>query len=154
AAVGFTFNTAGANLFGDITRKNVPDPGTEDTATHRHLAIILDGLIKSAPTINSEIRNSGQITGNFTQKEVDNLVNVLRAGRLPATLKQQPVSESTMGATLGQDTIEAGVRAVLLAFLAVLAFMIVYYRFAGLVASIALLANLVLTVGFMVFVQA
>jgi len=76
----------------------------------------------SAPTINSEIRNQGQISGSFTQKEVENLVNILRAGRLPATLKPQPVSESTMGATLGQDTIHAGVRAVLLAFAAVLAF--------------------------------
>src|SRR5262249_19322108 len=77
-----------------------------------------------------------------------------RAGRLPATLKQQPVSENTMGPTLGQDTIEDGVRAIGFAFVAILAFMIVYYRFAGLVASVALLANLVLTVGFMVFVQA
>ena len=154
-AVHFSFNTAGGNLFGDITRKNVPDGGgTEETMTHRHLAIILDGLVMSAPTINSEIRNQGQISGSFTQKEVNNLVNILRAGRLPATLKQQPVSESTMGATLGQDTIHSGVRAVLLAFIAVLAFMIVYYRFAGLVASVALLANLVLTVGFMVSVQA
>jgi SecD/SecF fusion protein len=154
-AVHFTFDTTGGNLFGDITRKNIPDGGgTPDTQTFRHLAIILDGLVMSAPTINSEIRNQGQISGSFTPKEVDNLVNILRAGRLPATLKPQPVSESTMGATLGQDTIQAGVRALLLAFGAVLLFMIIYYRFAGLVASIALLANLVLTVGFMVFVQA
>ncbi len=154
-AVHFTFNSTGGELFGDITQKNIPDGGgTEDTMNRRHLAIILDGLVMSAPTINSRISTQGQISGSFTQKEVQNLVNILRAGRLPATLKPQPVSESTIGATLGQDTIEAGVRAVLLAFVAVLAFMIIYYRFAGLVASVALLANLVLTVGFMVFVQA
>ena len=154
-AVHFTFNSTGGDLFRDITRKNVPDGGgTEDTMNYRHLAIILDGLIMSAPTINSEISTQGQISGSFTQKEVTNLVNILRAGRLPATLKPQPVSESTMGATLGQDTIHAGVWAVLYAFVAVLLFMIVYYRFAGLVASVALLANLVLTVGFMVFFQA
>jgi SecD/SecF fusion protein len=154
-AVHFEFNSIGGNLFGDITQKNVPDGGvTETTMRHRHLAIILDGLVMSAPTINSRISTQGQISGSFTQKEVENLVNILRAGRLPATLKQQPVSENTMGATLGQDTIEKGVRAVVLAFVAVLAFMIVYYRFAGMVASIALLANLVLTVGFMVAVQA
>lgn len=155
-AVHFTFNAAGGDLFGEITRKNVPS-GTEsgeDTQVRRHLAIILDALVMSAPTINSEIRTNGQISGSFTQKEVDSLVNILRAGRLPATLKPQPVSENTMGPTLGQDTIEAGVRAIGIAFIAILGFMIVYYRFAGLVASVALLANLVLTVGFMVLVQA
>ena len=154
-AVHFSFNAVGANLFRDVTRKNIPDGGgTEETMTRRHLAIVLDGLVMSAPTINSEIGGQGQISGSFTQKEVENLVNILRAGRLPATLKPQPVSESTMGPTLGQDTIEAGVKAVGLAFLAVLIFMIIYYRFAGMVASIALLANLILTVGFMIFVQA
>ncbi len=101
-AVHFEFVPAGGDLFRNITRKNVPDGGgTPDSQTYRHLAIILDGLIMSAPTINSEISTQGQISGNFTQKEVNNLVNILRAGRLPATLKQQPVSESTMGADPG-----------------------------------------------------
>ena len=118
---------------------------SENLQKRRHLAIILDGLVMSAPTINSEIRGQGQISGNFTQKEVDSLVNILRAGRLPATLKPQPVSESTIAATLGADTINQGLTSVLLAFAAVLAFMVVYYRFAGLVASIALMANLLLT---------
>jgi len=154
-AVHFVFNNAGGDLFGDITRKNVPSgAGAEADQIRRHLAIILDGLVMSAPTINSEIRTHGQISGSFTAKEVDALVNILRAGRLPATLKPQPVSESTMGPTLGQDTIQAGVTAIFWAFFGVLAFMIVYYRFAGIVASIALLANLILMVGFMVAVQA
>jgi SecD/SecF fusion protein len=154
-AVHFVFNNAGGELFGDITRKNVPSgSGAEETMIRRHLAIILDGLIMSAPTINSEIRTHGQISGSFTAKEVDALVNILRAGRLPATLKPQPVSENTIGATLGQDTITSGVQAVSVAFAAVLAFMVLYYRFAGLVACVALLANLLLTVGFMVAVQA
>jgi SecD/SecF fusion protein len=153
--VHFQFNTAGGELFGNLTRKNVsPDTGPEGTQKRRHLAIILDGLVMSAPTINSEIRTQGQISGNFTQKEVDSLVNILRAGRLPATLKPQPVSESTIAATLGEDTIVAGVQSILLGFFAILLFMIVYYRFAGVVASIALLANLLLTVGFMIAVQA
>jgi SecD/SecF fusion protein len=94
------------------------------------------------------------IEGNFTKTEVDRLVNILRSGALPATLKSQPVSENTMGATLGEDTIVKGVWAVGVAFAAILAFMLVYYRFSGLVACIALLANLLLTVGFMVAVQA
>ncbi|MCI0684537.1 MAG: protein translocase subunit SecD [Gemmataceae bacterium] len=154
-AVHFVFNNAGGHLFGELTRKNVPSgAGAEETQIRRHLAIILDGLVMSAPTINSEIRTHGQISGSFTNKEVNALVNILRAGRLPATLKPQPVSESTMGPTLGEDTIRAGVTAIVWAFVGVLAFMIVYYRFAGLVASIALFGNLILMVGFMVAVQA
>jgi SecD/SecF fusion protein len=155
AAVAFSFNSKGAELFGNLTRKNVPSgSGSEESQVRRHLSIILDGLVMSAPTINSEIRDRGQITGSFTAKEVDSLVNILRSGALPASLKSQPVSESTMGATLGADTVQAGVTAVGLAFAAVIVFMIFYYRFAGLVASIALLFNLVLTVGFLVAVQA
>jgi SecD/SecF fusion protein len=153
--VGFNFGIVGADLFGTLTRKNVAEgSGPEGSKTNRYLAIILDGLVMSAPTINSEIRERGSISGSFTQKQVDELVNILRAGRLPATLKPQPVSESTIGATLGEDTINKGVWAILIAFAFILAFMCVYYRFAGLVASVALLANLLLTVGFMVFVQA
>src|SRR5439155_1057424 len=72
----------------------------------------------------------------------------------PATLKSEPVSESTMGPLLGADTIKSGATSVLLAFAAVLLFMVVYYRFAGLVACVALLANLLLTIAFMVLIQA
>ncbi len=153
--VGFSFGPEGAGLFGTLTRKNVAEgSGPDATKKNRYLAIILDGLVMSAPTINSEIRDRGSISGSFTQKQVEELVNILRAGRLPATLKPQPVSESTIGATLGVDTIVSGVIAVVIAFLAILLFMVVYYRFAGLVACVALLANLLLTIGFMVFVQA
>jgi len=154
-AVHFAFNAAGAKLFGDITSKNVPDEsGSDETRSVRHLAIILDAEVMSAPTIQSTIRDRGQISGSFTQKEVESLVNTLRAGRLPATLKPEPVSESTMGPTLGADTIRAGVFSLMIAFGAVLIFMIIYYRFAGIVASVSLLSSLLLTVGFMVAVQA
>jgi SecD/SecF fusion protein len=154
-AVSFMFNVAGGALFRDLTRKNVPSgAGEAPDQVKRHLAIILDGLVVSAPTINSEIGQHGQISGSFTAREVDALVNILRSGALPATLKTQPVSENTMGATLGRDTIALGVRAIIIAFLAVMGFMIVYYRFAGLVASVALTANLIITVGFMVAVSA
>jgi SecD/SecF fusion protein len=151
--VDFTFNATGANLFRDLTGKNIPDE-SRNPPFYRHLAIVLDGQVMSAPTINSEIGANGQITGGFTVEEVDRLVNTLRSGALPATLKPQPVSENTMGATLGQDTIRSGVIAVGIAFAAVLIFMVIYYRFAGLVACTALLSNLLLTVGFMVAVQA
>jgi SecD/SecF fusion protein len=154
-AVHFMFNATGGDLFGTLTRKNVPSgSGPEQSQIKRHLAIILDGLIVSAPTVNSEIRQHGQISGSFTRKEVDNLVNILRSGALPATLKPQPVSETTIASTLGEDSIYSGRQAILLAFGAVVVFMMLYYRFAGIVASVALFANLLLTVGFMVLVQA
>src|SRR5262249_36236952 len=118
------------------------------------LAIILDEFIVSAPRLNEPIRTDGQISGRFTKEQVDDLVRILRAGALPATLKKDPVSENTIGPTLGADTIDSGVKAVFWAFIAVLAFMLVYYRFAGVVACVALFANLLLTIAFMVLVNA
>ncbi len=142
--VDFRFKPVGAELFGEFTAKN-----------KGHLmAIVLDGLIESAATIQSRITDSGRITGNFTQDKINHTVRVLRSGSLQATLKHEPVSVSTMGPTLGADTIRAGARSVLLAFAAVLLFMLFYYRFAGLVACIALLANLLMTVAFMVLIDA
>jgi SecD/SecF fusion protein len=154
--VSFNFDSKGANLFGTLTRKNVPSDtgGSSEEKIKRHLSIILDGLVMSAPTINSEISYAGQITGDFTRREVDSLVNILRSGALPATLKPEPVSETTMGATIGTDTRIMGTYAVIFAFIGVVVFMLLYYRFAGLVACVALFANLLLTVGFMVSVQA
>jgi SecD/SecF fusion protein len=149
-AVEFRFNTEGGNRFYDLTSKNHGKEG----GFKRHLSIILDGLVRSAPVINEPIRYSGVIEGEYTPKEQETLIKILRAGALPATLKQQPVAENTIGATLGEDTIRKGTTAVLWAFVAVLAFMLVYYRFAGLVACVALLANLLLTVAFMVTVNA
>ncbi len=152
-AVAFRFNEQGGQLFGALTRKNVPS-GEGSSQTKRFLAIILDELVVSAATVNSEIRTQGQISGNFTRREVDKLVNVLRGGALPTTLKKEPVAQKTIGPLLGQDTIRAGYTAVAWALVAVFVFMCIYYRFAGFVASIALFANLLLTVGFMVAVQA
>jgi SecD/SecF fusion protein len=150
-SIDFTFNADGGNLFQEVTSKNKP---SSDGLFHRHLAIIFDGQIASAPSLITTIRTNGQITGEFTQQEVTDMVRILRAGALPATLKKEPASQNSMGSTLGQDTIDKGTRSVLLAFLAVLLFMLFYYRFAGLVACVALLANLLLTVAFMVLVNA
>jgi SecD/SecF fusion protein len=154
-AVSFNFDNEGGEQFGTLTRKNIPSgTGSEEAKIKRHLCIILDLAIVSAPTVNSEIRNSGVITGNFTKKEVDSMVNILRSGALPASLKPEPVSESTISPTLGRDTINSGLTSIGWAFVGVLAFMLLYYRFSGIVACLALFANLVLTVGFMIFVQA
>jgi SecD/SecF fusion protein len=93
-AVAFTFNSKGGELFGTLTGKNVPSgTGADESQMKRHLAIILDGLVVSAPTINSQIRERGQITGNFTRLEVDRLVTILRSGALPARLRPEPVRE-------------------------------------------------------------
>jgi SecD/SecF fusion protein len=151
--VAFTFDSIGAKRFEELTTKNQPENKSE-ASFHRYLAVVLDGKIESAPRLNAIIRDSGVIEGGFKKDEVDRLVRILKAGALPATLKPQPVSESTMGSTLGEDTIKAGTFSVLVAFGAVLVFMLVYYRFAGMVACIALFANLLLTVAFMVVVHA
>jgi SecD/SecF fusion protein len=151
--VGFRFNDEGGRLFQELTTKNAP-AGSGEGAFHRILAVVLDGKIESAPRLNAIISTEGVIEGHFTKEEVDRLVTILRAGALPASLKSQPVSESTIGATLGEDTKRAGTISVVIAFAAVLIFMIVYYRFAGMVACVALLANLLMTVAFMVLVNA
>ncbi|MBP3959775.1 protein translocase subunit SecD [Gemmata sp. G18] len=148
-SVGFTFNSAGGQQFGKITRRNKPTGSTT-----RNLAILLDDRVVSAPTLQSEIGSQGQITGKFDRKTVDRLVHILRSGALSAELREKPVSENTIGPTLGADTIFRGTTAIGFAFIAVLVFMVVYYRFAGMVACVALFANLLLTVGFMVAVNA
>ncbi|MFL5339429.1 MAG: protein translocase subunit SecD [Gemmataceae bacterium] len=153
-AVAFTLNSQGSRRFADLTTKNKPDSKAAG-GFERRLAIVLDGEIMSAPNLHEPITGGrGQISGRFTKKEIDNLVGILNSGALPATLKPLPVSENTVGPTLGSDTIRSGVQAIGLAFLAVLVFMCFYYRFAGIVASTALLANLLMTIAFMVFVNA
>jgi SecD/SecF fusion protein len=142
--VHFRFNSHGADWFQELTSENKPKDGVR-----RYLAIILDGQVNSAPYIKETIRDQGVITTSGP-KETNRLVRILKAGALPATLKPLPVSEQTMGATLGADTIYWGSVSVGVAFGAILLFMLVYYRFAGLVACVALLANLLLTVAFMV----
>ena len=92
-AVSFTLNAKGGALFTKLTGDNLPDP---IDGSKRQLAILLDGKVHSAPTINSAIGANGQITGRFTKQEIDNLVAVLNAGALAVPLKQTPVSEVTI----------------------------------------------------------
>lgn len=153
-AVGFQFNRQGARRFGQLTREHLPEEGD---AFKYQLAILLDNLVMSAPSINSEIRDSGIIEGGgqgFKPKEVQHLVNILQAGSLPASLNPTPLQEETVGPTLGEDSITKGWRAIWVSMLAVPIFMIFYYRFAGVVAVIALIVNMILLVGTMAFLQA
>src|SRR5262249_48019062 len=96
-AVGFSLTAKGGELFADLTRKNVPSRSPDGDEHKRHLAILLDGQVMTAPTLNSEIRDRGQIAGSFTEKEIEAMVNILRAGALPARLRPEPVSETTIG---------------------------------------------------------
>ncbi|MBX9625439.1 MAG: protein translocase subunit SecD [Gemmataceae bacterium] len=150
-AIGFRFNGAGAQAFGRMTERNKPSG-----QTFRNLAVILDEQVISAPTLNAVLTSNGIISspGGLQQKYVNRIVTLLRSGALSAELRERPVSQNTIGPTLGADTIRKGTLAVGLAFAAVLVFMVVYYRAAGLIACIALLANLLLTVGFMVAMNA
>ena len=152
--IGFTFNSRGGDRFYQMTSRNQPSGPESGGRVFRQLAIILDGYLISSANINEPIRSRGQISGSFDRPYVERIVTLLRSGALPATLKPLPVSENTIAPTLGADTIRSGTMSVLLAFGAVLAFMLVYYRFAGVVATVALMANLLLTVGFMVAVNA
>lgn len=141
-AVSFNLNAAGAQKFGTLTEQNIGKP----------LAIILDGAVMSAPRINSRISDQGQITGGgagFSNEEAQELVLVLKSGALPA--RMSPVEESTVGASLGADSIRHGVVASLVALGSVVLFMFFYYRWSGLNATIAMFLNLVVLFGAMAY---
>ena len=150
-AVGFSFDSVGSEKFGQLTSRNLPD---EANGFERHLGIVLDNTLLSAPSIISTIRGRGIISGSFTPDYVEVLVGVLNAGRLPATLRPEPISQQRISSQLGEDTIRAGTNAMLISTLAVLVFMAVYYRFAGLVADVAVVMNIVITVALMILIKA
>ncbi len=136
--VGIAFNKEGAIKFARLTRENVG----------RRLAIVLDGNVKSAPNIREEIP-SGEavIEGRFTPEEANDLAIVLRAGALPAPVYIE--EERTVGPLLGRDSVNAGMKAILIGFIAVMVFMLVYYMLAGVLANIALILNIIITGGVM-----
>ena len=151
--VNFSMSSVGggSTRFGNLTRENLPD---KETNFHRLLGIVLDDQLLSAPRIVSTISDRGRITGRFTEEEVSFLVGILRAGRLTTTLEKNPLSVSKVGATLGQDTIRKGSFAIGISLAAVLVFILFYYRFAGLVACLALLVNLVFILALMIILKA
>jgi preprotein translocase subunit SecD len=134
-AVAFTLNPDGARRFEQVTSENIGKP----------LAIVLDGRIQSAPTIQDRISDSGIIHGRFTIEEAEDLALVLRAGALPASIKY--LEERTIGPALGLDSIRKGVRAGLAALIAIMAFMVFYYRLSGINAVVALIFNMIIIFG-------
>jgi protein-export membrane protein SecD len=134
--VSFRFNQQGALRFGKLTQENVGRP----------FAIVLDNEVVSAPRINEPILGgSGQISGQFTTQEANDLAIVLRSGALPAKLTI--VEERTVGPSLGSDSIRAGVMASIIGLIGVLVFMVVAYGMFGLFAVVALAANLAMLIG-------
>ena len=135
--IHFTLDGPGAERFGEITRDNL----------HQRLAIVLDGELYSAPVIQSPIETgSGQITGQFDQKEAFELANVLE-NPLRAPLRIDESRE--VNPTLGRDSIRSGIKAAIYGTLAVSAFMLVYYLVAGMVANVALIVNIIILLGVM-----
>ncbi len=142
-AVSFRFNAAGGAAFGAYTAQNIGEP----------FAIVLDDEVISAPVIQSHIPGgSGIITGNFTPEDSTRLAILLRAGALPAEIRV--LEQRTVGPELGQDSIDAGRIAAIVAMAAVLAFMIAVYGFFGLIANVTLVVNIGLVFALLTLVGA
>jgi len=133
--VNFSMTPDGAEKFGKLTGDNVG----------RFMAIVLDGKVVSAPRINSRISDSGVIEGSFTQEQVQDLVTALRSGALPAGIEY--LEERTVGPSLGQDSIDEGLRAGILGGVLVVLTMLIVYKRAGFNAVFALALNVVLVFG-------
>jgi protein-export membrane protein SecD len=140
--VGIEFNREGARIFEDVTGRNI----------QRNLAIVLDGIVQSAPVINQRIpEGKAVIQGSFSAESAKLLATVLRAGALPAPVKV--IEERTVGPTLGDDSIRSGFMSALIGIVLVFIFMIIYYRASGLIADIALALNLIILLAAMAYFQ-
>ncbi len=137
--VNFTLTNEGGRRFAAFTGAHVNDK----------LAVVLDNRVKSVATIQEQIHDQGRITGAFTPQETQDLALTLRSGALPAGIKY--LQEVTVGPSLGADSIRAGVRAAVIGMAAVMIFMLVYYRAAGINADLALILNLIILLGFLGF---
>jgi preprotein translocase subunit SecD len=136
--VNFILTGEGGRRFSRFTREHIND----------YLAVVLDNKVQEVAVIKSEISDSGRISGGgMTEQYAKDLALVLNSGALPASIKY--LEERTVGPSLGSDSIRAGVQAAIIGMLAVLIFMLVYYRGAGINADIALILNLVILLGFM-----
>jgi len=141
--VSFTLDRLGAQKFGRVTTDNVG----------KRLAIVLDGEIVSAPSINEAITSgSGMISGNFSFQEATDLALLLRSGALPTPLLV--VEERTVGPDLGEDSIKSGTTSLIVGFILVILFMLYKYKVFGLIANTALIANLLMLVGILTILEA
>jgi preprotein translocase subunit SecD len=138
--VNFTLTNEGGRKFAAFTGAHVGD----------RLAVVLDNRVREVATINEQIRDQGRISGGgMNEQTAKDLALVLNSGALPASIKY--LEERTVGPSLGTDSIRAGVRAALVGMAAVLIFMLIYYRGAGINADVALILNLIILLGFLGF---
>jgi preprotein translocase subunit SecD len=136
--INFTLSSFGAKVFGDFTAKNVG----------KRLAVVLDGKVFSDPVIRERIGGgSGQISGNFTINEAGNIAIALRSGALPAPVVM--LEKRSVGPSLGADSIQASMLALVSGFVLVVIFMIIYYGIGGIVANIALITNIFIIISVM-----
>ena len=140
--INFTLKPTGAQKFGAWTAANVG----------AYMAVVLNDRVKSAPFIKSQITDSGQINGNFTRESANDLALTLRSGALPAKIVY--LEERTVGPSLGADSIRAGVTASLFGLALIVAAMVIYYRWSGINAVVALLLNTVLTLAALIIFDA
>ena len=138
-AVSFNLTRDGGNRFYAFTSAHVGD----------YLAVVLDGKVQEVARVQEGIRDMGRITGSFTDQQTKDLAMVLRSGALPASIRY--LEERTVGPSLGADSIRQGVRAAIYGMAAVMIFMLVYYRFAGINANLGLFLNLIILLGFLGF---
>jgi len=143
-AIGFQLDDRGGQLIGRVSSKNV----------NRPMCILLDDIAISAPNIEERLRKSSIISGTFTQVAVDDMVNKLNAGSLPARLIEQPIAENTIGPSIGVDNRDQGIQAGLIGLIAVMVVMLVYYMLAGSIADVALLMNILFVLAIMAGVRA
>jgi len=143
-AIGFLLDDRGGMLFANVTGKNIGRP----------LCILLDGTAISAPNIEDRIYRQGVITGSFSQTKVEDMVNKLNAGSLPARLIEQPISVNTIGPSIGADNRDQGIVAGLIGLAAVMVCMLVYYVLAGSIADVALLMNILFVLAIMAGLRA
>ncbi len=143
-AVHFELDAAGGDMFGRLTEQNIG----------KQLCIFVDDLAYSSANIRSKISTSGQISGDFSRDKVDYLVQTMMAGALPARLKDTPVSERTIGSSLGEENLSKAMRSGLLGAALVVVLMIVYYRGLGLIAVIAVAFNVLLTLAMLAMLDA
>ncbi len=144
--VTMAMNSTGAREWKRITAAAAGDPRNEED--NKCIAIVLDGMVYTAPRVGGEIPNGiSSISGNFTVEETKDLANVLKAGKLPAPAKI--VSEYVVGPTLGKESIEKGVVSSIAGLIVVLLFMVFYYNRSGMIANFALLFNMFFLIGIM-----
>jgi SecD/SecF fusion protein len=143
--ISMTMDAVGAREWKKLTGELAPS-NPEDRSTFNYVAVVLDSIVYSAPSILNEIAGGrSSITGSFTLEEAKDLANILKSGKMPAPAKI--VQEQVVGPTLGAESIAAGTKSFMISFVVIFVLMLVYYNSAGWVANIALILNLLFTFG-------